>query len=173
MLLACFPSNLINPNVVLDWLGFYMYLAMCVSMVFLSSLWNHARVGGDSDAKSLTSTLAYGWVEHCNNVASCETTQSQDKYLLLFFLTYLCICISFNKLWWTHGMLVWLICFCYIIATIMHLCIFLTQCIFFMLMGPIRPFDSSRCWSRILHRRDDGWGHESVVLELMLQQGPQ
>ena len=98
MLLACFPSSLINPNVILAWLGFDMYLVMCVSLLFLISLWNHAPLGGGSDAESLTSTLAYGWVEHCSGVASCGTTQSQDKYLLLFLFTYLCICISFNKI---------------------------------------------------------------------------
>ena len=31
------------------------------------------------------STLAYVWVEHCNNIASCGEAYSEDKY----FLTYL------------------------------------------------------------------------------------
>ena len=63
-----------------------MYLAMCMSMLFLSSLWNHAQLGGGSDAGRLMSTLAYGWVEHCSDVASCGTTELQDKYLLLFLV---------------------------------------------------------------------------------------
>ena len=75
MLLACFPSSPINPDVVLDWMGFDMYLAMCVSLLFFSSLWNHARLRGGSDAESLTSTLAYGWVERCSDVASFGTTK--------------------------------------------------------------------------------------------------
>ena len=98
MPLACFPSTMINPNVVLDWLGFDMYLAMCVSLLFLHSLWDQACLGGGSDSDILMSTLAYGCVEHCSDIASCSTMQSQDNYLLLFLFTYLCICISFNKL---------------------------------------------------------------------------
>ena len=82
MLLVCFPSILINPNVILAWLGFDMYLAMCMSLLFLSSLWNHSQLRGGSGAEGLMSTLAYGWVERCNDVASCGTTQSQDTYLL-------------------------------------------------------------------------------------------
>ena len=98
MPLACFPSTMINPNVVLDWLGFDMYLAMCVSVLFLSSLWDHARLEGGSDAEILKSTLAYDWVEPWRDIASCKIVQSQDKYLLLFLFTYLCTCIYFNKL---------------------------------------------------------------------------
>ena len=41
--------------------------------------------GGGSVAERLMSTLAYGWVERCSDVASYGTTQLQDKYLLLFF----------------------------------------------------------------------------------------
>ena len=59
MLLACFPSTPTNPNVVLDWLGFDMYFAMCVRLLFLYSLWDHSRLGGGSDAESLKRTLAY------------------------------------------------------------------------------------------------------------------
>ena len=95
MLLACFPSSMINPNVFLAWLGFDMYLAMCMSMLFLSSLWNHSQLGGGSDADILMSTLAYSWVQRCSEVASCGTTQLQDKYLLLF----LCL-ISANYLFY-------------------------------------------------------------------------
>ena len=73
MLLACFPSSLINPNVFLAWLGFDMYLAMCMNLLFLSSLWNHAQLGGSNGAERSMSTPAYG--------ASCRTVQLQDKYL--------------------------------------------------------------------------------------------
>ena len=59
MLLAYFPSTLTNPNVVLDWLGFDMYLAICVSLLFLRSLWDHSQLRVGSDAESLKSTLAY------------------------------------------------------------------------------------------------------------------
>ena len=72
-----------------------MYLVMCMSLLFLSSLWNHAQLGGGSGAERLMSTLAYGWVEHSSDVASCGTTQLQDKYLLLF----LCL-ISANYLFY-------------------------------------------------------------------------
>ena len=35
------------------------------------------------------STMAYGWVEGCNDIAGCETTPLQDKYFL--YLTLQCI----------------------------------------------------------------------------------
>ena len=35
------------------------------------SLRNHAQLGGGSVAKRMISTLAYGWVERCSDVAGC------------------------------------------------------------------------------------------------------
>ena len=64
----------------------------CVSMLFPISLWNHAQLEGDSGAEKLMSTLAYGWVERCNDVASCGTSFFQDKYSYLFDLCN-CICV--------------------------------------------------------------------------------
>ena len=48
-------------------------------------------LGGGSDAERLMSTLAYGWVERCNDVASCRKASSSDKYSCAFNL-YNCIC---------------------------------------------------------------------------------
>ena len=63
-----------------------MYLAMCMSLLFLSSLWNHAQLEGGSGAERLMSTLGYGWVECCSDVASCGTTHLQDKFSLVFLV---------------------------------------------------------------------------------------
>ena len=37
---------------------------------------NHAQLEGGSDAERLRSTLAYGWVEHCIDIASCGEASS-------------------------------------------------------------------------------------------------
>ena len=57
---------------------------LCVSLLFPSALWNHAQLEGGSDAERLMSKLAYGWVERCNNVASCGLAYSRDKYSCVF-----------------------------------------------------------------------------------------
>ena len=57
-----------------------------MSLLFPNALWNHAQVGGGSDAERLMSTLAYGWVEHCSDIVGCETTLFQDKYSCVFNL---------------------------------------------------------------------------------------
>ena len=41
---------------------------------------------GGSDVEGLMSTLAYGWVERCSDIASCGEDSSQDKYFLVFNL---------------------------------------------------------------------------------------
>ena len=53
---------------------------LCVSMCPLVPYGNHAQLGGGSDAERVRSTLAYGWVECCSNIASCGEDYSQDKY---------------------------------------------------------------------------------------------
>ena len=60
-----------------------------VSLLFPSSLWNHSQLGGGSDAEKMMSTLAYGWVERCSDIASCGTRLFQDMFSCVF---YLCIC---------------------------------------------------------------------------------
>ena len=59
---------------------------LCVIMLFPSALWNHAQLGGGSDAERLMSTLAYGWVEHCSDIASCGPTSFPYKYPCVFDL---------------------------------------------------------------------------------------
>ena len=53
-----------------------MLFGLCVSLLFPISLWNYAQLRGGSDAKRLMSTLAYGWVERCSDVASCGLSSS-------------------------------------------------------------------------------------------------
>ena len=55
------------------------FLAVCKSVSPIP-YGNHARLGGGSDAKRVRSTLAYGWVESCSDIDSCEEYSSQDKY---------------------------------------------------------------------------------------------
>ena len=40
--------------------------------MFLIPYGNHAQIVGGSAAERLMSALAYGWVECCSNIASCE-----------------------------------------------------------------------------------------------------
>ena len=49
---------------------FCVSLATCKPDVPLP-LENHAQLGGGSVAERLMSTLAYGWVERCSDVAGC------------------------------------------------------------------------------------------------------
>ena len=54
--------------------------------MFPSSLWNHAQLEGGSGVEILNNTLAYGWAEHFNYIASCRTTSSFkiSIYVILF-----------------------------------------------------------------------------------------
>ena len=49
----------------------FAYPWLCVSLFVPYSLENHAQLGGGSVAERLRSTLAYGLVEHCSDVAGC------------------------------------------------------------------------------------------------------
>ena len=74
---------LINP-IVLAWLHLVIFLAIPCG--------NHAQIGGGSAAERLMSVLAYGWVERCNDVASCGTNSLKDKYL----------CVNLYKFYLLH-----------------------------------------------------------------------
>ena len=58
------------------WLDCGCIVLLCVSLCPLVPCGNHAHLGGGSDAERLRSTLAYGWVERCNDVAGCGTNSS-------------------------------------------------------------------------------------------------
>ena len=45
---------------------------------------NHAQLGGGSVAERLRSTLAYGWVERCSDVAGCGTSSYKISNLVYF-----------------------------------------------------------------------------------------
>ena len=51
--------------------------------MFLIPCGNHAHIWGGSVAEILMSTMAYGWVECCSDIASCGKTPFQDKYFLV------------------------------------------------------------------------------------------
>ena len=122
--------------------GFNTHLAMCMNLLFLSSLWNHAQLGGGSGAKRLMRTLDYGWVERCSGVASCGTSQLQNKYLLLF----LCL-ISANYLFYELIWAGWMFaCLngCYCFQCILHvlyscICYKFNACLCFYVHGTIFP----------------------------------
>ena len=82
----------INPTV-LAWMIFYfLYPWLCVILLVPYSLGTHAHLGGGSTAERLGSTLAYGWVERCNDVAGCRASPSWDNCPCLFHLC--------NYIWW-------------------------------------------------------------------------
>ena len=62
-----------------------MYPWLCVRLLVPYSLENHAQLGGGSIAERLRSTLAYGWVERCSDIAGCGT--SSYKISNLIYLT--------------------------------------------------------------------------------------
>ena len=62
------------------WLDSSCLALLCVSLCPLVPCENHAQLEGGNDAKRVRSTLAYGWVEHYNDIASCGEASSQDKY---------------------------------------------------------------------------------------------
>ena len=66
----------------LAWLSFLVSLAMGEPISVPYSLWESCPAWGCSGGEILMSTLAYGWVERCNDLASCGTDSFQDKYLL-------------------------------------------------------------------------------------------
>ena len=72
-------DGLVNPKM---WAWLIGVPWLCVSLLDPYSLRNHAQLRGGSVAERLMSTLAYGWVERCSNIAGCGTSFFQDNYLL-------------------------------------------------------------------------------------------
>ena len=81
--------SLINP--IVNWLGWILMCTwLCVSLLFRSSLWKSCPAWGWQWCIGLMSTMAYGWVERCSDIASCGATQFQDKcFFVLIFAMYL------------------------------------------------------------------------------------
>ena len=61
-----------------------MYPWLCVILLVPYSFGNHAQLGGGSVAERLRSTLAYGWVEHCSDVAGCRMSSYKISNLVYF-----------------------------------------------------------------------------------------
>ena len=76
----CHVTQVCEEAATLCWLGCFVYPWLCVSLFVPYSLGNHAQLDGSSFAERLRSTMAYGWVERCSDIASCETSSLQDKY---------------------------------------------------------------------------------------------
>ena len=62
------------------WLNSGCLALLCVSLCPLVPYGNHAQLGGGSDVERVRSTLSYGLVERCSDIASCGEASSQDKY---------------------------------------------------------------------------------------------
>ena len=88
----------------------------------------HAQLGGGSGAERLIIPLAYGWVERCNDIASCGTTHLHDKCSLVFYVLNLAMYL-FNELLWAYWMIEWDFLLFYIIALCIYICL-LFQCIY-------------------------------------------
>ena len=74
------------------WLDSRCLALLCVSQCPLVPCGNHAQLGGGSDVERVRSTLAYGWVERCNDIASCGTASSL-KISILCYDIFQCICL--------------------------------------------------------------------------------
>ena len=70
----------------------YIGLVVCVCCSLIPC-GNHAQLKGGSGAKRLMSTLAYGWVERCSDIASCGAVHLQGKCSLVFSVFNFCNCI--------------------------------------------------------------------------------
>ena len=66
-----------------------MYPWLCVSLLVLYSLENHAQLEGGNVAERLMTTLAYGWVERCSDIAGCRTSSHKISNLVYFTSTIL------------------------------------------------------------------------------------
>ena len=58
------------------WLEFGCLALLCVNLCPIVPCGNHAHLGGGSDAERVRSTLAYGWVERCSDIAGCREYSS-------------------------------------------------------------------------------------------------
>ena len=55
-----------------------------MSLLVSFSFGNHVQLRGGSVAERLRSTLAYGWVECCSDIAGCRELHSKISILVYF-----------------------------------------------------------------------------------------
>ena len=60
------------------------YSLLCVILLVPYSLGSHAQLGGGSVAERSKSTLAYGWVERCSDVAGYGMSSYKISNLVYF-----------------------------------------------------------------------------------------
>ena len=65
--------------------------------MFLIPCGNHSQLGGGSVAERLMSTLAYGWVERCSDIAGCGTSFFIRQVSLVFKSLYLHLIMNYNE----------------------------------------------------------------------------
>ena len=66
------------------WLENRCLALLCVILCPLVPYGNHAQLGGGSDVERVRSTLAYGWVECCSDIAGCGELHSKISILAYF-----------------------------------------------------------------------------------------
>ena len=62
----------------------WVFGLICVSLCPLVRCGNDAHLKGGSDVERVRSTLSYGWVERCSDVAGCETNYYKISNLVHF-----------------------------------------------------------------------------------------
>ena len=65
--------------------------------MFLISCGNHAQLEGGRFAERLMSTLVYGWVERCSNIAGCGVSFASKISILVFKSLYLHLSMNYNE----------------------------------------------------------------------------
>ena len=92
--MLAWPSNSKNPYVIGltmfgcdHWLDCGCIALLCGSLCPLVPCGKHTQLKGGSDVERLRSTLAYGWVEHCSDIAGCEELHSKISILVHFIST--------------------------------------------------------------------------------------
>ena len=80
-ILSYLIDGMINPTM---WAWLIGVPWLCVSLLDPYYLRNHAQLEGGNVVERLMSTLAYGWVECCSDVAGCGTSSYQMSILNYF-----------------------------------------------------------------------------------------
>ena len=66
-------------------------------LLFLNPWGNHSLLGGGSAIERLMSTLAYGWVERCSDIAGCGMSFASKISILVFKCLYLHLIMNYNE----------------------------------------------------------------------------
>ena len=118
-----------------------VYLAMCEPDVPLFLVEIMPSSGVAVVPRDWWAQLAYGWVEHCSDIASCGEASSQDKYFLVYLIsaTVFACFMNYEHVECLNEWSLLPLCNC----IVMHLCMyFMFNAFYIMYTGLDFPFES-------------------------------